>query len=261
MQPRIRERRADGWVLVAVGVLLAAWLIRPAHAGLSETFTVTNDYDFRGISQSAEDTALQGSVDFSTDVGWYIGAWASNVDFGDSTSIEMDLYTGFTGNAGEFTYDAGLVWYTYDESVYNFPEAYVSGAYGPFKGKLWYSPEFAGVNLDPGTLELDRDSESAFYAEGNFTFPLGGAFSLLLHAGYSFGDYWDEAGELASLASGENLDGEYLDYSVGVGGSFGKFSTTLKYIDTEADLENEDLKVLNNDRRVVLSVATTFPWD
>jgi len=231
-----------------------------AYAGLSETVTVTNDYDFRGISQTAQDDALQASIDFSTDAGWYVGAWTSNVEFGDATSQEIDLYTGFTGTLGAVTYDAGVVFYTYDESIYSFPEAYVSAAIGPFKGKVWYSPEFAGVNVDPEEFELDRDSEAAYYIEGNLTFPLNDTFSLLLHAGYSFGDYWDEAGDVASQLGEDNLDGEYIDYSVGVSAVFGKFTTTLKYVDTEADIENTESKLFNNDRRVIFSIATTFPW-
>lgn len=242
---------------IAAGVILVAG---SAHAGLTETVTIVNDYDFRGISQSAQDDALQLSVDYTPGSGWYLGAWGSNVEFGDATSFELDIYTGFSGSAGSFGYDVGVVWYTYDESIYNFPELYASATIGPFKGKVWYSNEFAGVNIDPTTLTVDRDSEAAYYVEGNLTFPLDDTFSLLVHAGYSFGDYWDEVGELASAVSGQSLDGEYLDYSVGLSGTFGKFTTTLKYVDTDTDIENDSSKVFNNDRRIVIGVATTFPW-
>ena len=44
---------------------------------------------------------MQASLDFATDSGWYIGAWASNVDFGDGVDVdyEVDLYTGLHGTA------------------------------------------------------------------------------------------------------------------------------------------------------------------
>src|SRR5262245_30860905 len=130
-------RRATGGLitLAAMGSLVAG----AAQAGVTETFTVTNDYDFRGISQSAQDVAIQASVDFAADSGFYAGAWASNVDFGDATSYETDLYTGFAGKAGSFGYDVGVVYYTYDESIYNYAEAYASASIGGFKAKVWYA--------------------------------------------------------------------------------------------------------------------------
>lgn len=240
--------------LIAASVALTA---STAYAGVTETITIVSDYDFRGISQTAQDDALQASVDYASDLGWYAGAWASNVEFGDDTSYEVDLYTGFAGTAGTFDYDLGVVWYTYDESIYNYPEIYASATIGPFKGKVWYATEFAGVNIDPGTGNLDRDSESAVYAEGNLTFPLDDTFSLLIHAGYSFGDYWDELGDLFDGPGG--ADGEYIDYSVALSAAFGHFTTAIKYIDTDSDIENTG-QLFNNERRVVLSIATTFPW-
>ena len=42
----------------------------------------TTDYVWRGVSQSSEDPALSGGVDFSFGQ-FYAGTWASTVDFGD----------------------------------------------------------------------------------------------------------------------------------------------------------------------------------
>jgi uncharacterized protein (TIGR02001 family) len=73
-----------------------------ARAEVSSTVTLASDYDFRGISQSAKDPALQLSLDWAGDSGFYVGAWASNVDFGPDTvsDVELDIYAGYTG-AGE----------------------------------------------------------------------------------------------------------------------------------------------------------------
>src|SRR3954453_1779900 len=77
-------------VLTALGLLAAAGA---ANAGGSSTWTATNDYDFRGTTQSAKDPALQASLDYAHDSGWYAGAWASNVDFGTSDpDLELDVY-------------------------------------------------------------------------------------------------------------------------------------------------------------------------
>src|SRR5262245_47236114 len=102
--------RGTAWCVGLLGVAGAA------HAGVTSTWTAVSDYDFRGISQSNQEPALQASVDYAHDSGWYIGAWASNIDFGideassgiDDPKIETDFYTGFTKTLESgFSYDVG----------------------------------------------------------------------------------------------------------------------------------------------------------
>lgn len=226
-------------ILAAFGLLGAA---TAANAGVTSTWTLTNDYDFRGNSQSAKDPALQGSIDFAAESGWYVGAWASNVDFDTDVDYEVDVYTGFTGTSeAGLGYDVGVVYYAYpDDSDINYFEAYGSVSKDWFKGKLWYSNDFGGDSTAGDT--------SAVYAEVNGTFPLPSDFSLLVHAGYSFGDYWEDV-----------VPDEVLDYSIGVGYTINKFNLALKYVDTDTDAVVRD-DVFNNEGRVIFTIATTFPW-
>lgn len=235
--------------LATCGLLLAS---AAANAQFSSTITLTNDYDFRGFSQSAKDPALQGSLDYAFANGFAIGAWASNIDFepfdGD---IELDLYGSYTGSINDnLGWTAGFVYYLYpgsDSTVFEgeelpalgeYPEIYVGLNAGPFAFKQWYSND------------LYESDESAFYTEGNVTYPIGETnFSVLGHVGYSWGDYWDEAG------------GEIFDYSVGVGYAAGRFNFALKYTGTDASGDQKITDdVGNNEGRVVFSVATTLPW-
>jgi uncharacterized protein (TIGR02001 family) len=242
-------------ILAALGLAAAAGA---ANAGVTSTWTLTNDYDFRGNSQTAKDPAIQGSVDYATDAGFYVGAWGSNVDFGDvvrdgngavvdSADIEVDLYTGFTGSTGEggLTWDAGLIYYAYpDNSDFNYFEIYGSLAKDWFKAKLWYSDAFGG-----DYAETFSDDVAAWYLEANGTFPLPENFSILAHVGLSTGDYWDNV-------AGDDV----IDYSVGVGYTAGKFNLALKYVDTDSDyVVTSD--VFNNEGRVIFTIATTFPWE
>jgi uncharacterized protein (TIGR02001 family) len=215
-------------ILAALGLAMAA---TAANAGVTSTWTATNDYDFRGNSQSARDPALQASIDYANESGWYAGAWASNVDFGDALDVnyELDLYTGFTGTTGEggLTYDAGIAAYTYpDDNDFTLLEIYASLAKDWFKGKIWYSNDFGGKSTSGNT--------PAWYLDANATFPLPANFSVLLHAGYSTGDYWD------------NVIGS-------------NFNLALKYVDTKSDYQVRD-DVFSNEGRVIFTVATTFPW-
>ena len=231
-------------ILAALGLLAAS---AAANAEVSSTWTLTNDYDFRGITQSAKDPAVQASLDFATESGWYVGAWASNVDFGDDSDInyEVDLYTGFSGGEEEgLGWDVGLVYYAYpDDSDANYPEIYGKLNYGMFSGALFYSNDYV------------NSSESAMYVSGDVSVPLPSNFSITAHAGYSFGDFWDgEDGESSS---------DYLDWSIGVGYTVSHFELGLKWVDTtleEGDFAFSDQDVFNSEGRAIFTISTTFPW-
>jgi uncharacterized protein (TIGR02001 family) len=209
-----------------------------ASAEVTSTVTLTSDYDFRGFTQTDEDPALQASIDYANESGWYAGAWASNIDFpGYDGSVELDLYTGFAGetDAG-LGWDVGFIYYAFpssdatetEDKIEGFPEIYGKVSHGIFSGALWYSNDFGGSD------------ENALYLEGEAGIPLPKDLSLNLHAGYSFGEYWDD------------VDGDkYFDYSVGVGYTLEQFELELAYVDTDRD----DL-----DDRIIFSVSTTFPW-
>jgi uncharacterized protein (TIGR02001 family) len=228
-----------GLKAIAVVLLLASGA---AHAQLSATVTAVSDYDFRGVSLSATDPALQGSIDWAHDSGFYAGIWGSCcLDFGPGTetSNEVDLYAGFAGETGGgFGWDAGIVYYSYwpDDDEVDYPEIYLGGGYGPVKVKAWYTNDYGNLDVD------------AYYIEGNLNYDLGQNFSLIAHAGYNFGDYWKDV-----------FGDEAIDYAVGVGYALGNFNLVLKYIDMSSDVEVTSDE-FNNEGRVFFSISTTFPW-
>lgn len=225
-----------------------------ASAGFSATVTGATDYDFRGITLSAKNPQLAGSLDYSHDNGAYVGVWASNVDFGDccDENVEIDYYGGYTWGAEDGpNYDLGMVWYSYpgadlEGENLDYPETYISVTNGWFEGKAWYSWDY------------NSSGKTGFYLETNGTHALPWwELSLLGHFGYSTGNYWSK----------DNL--EYYDWSVGLGRTFGHFDVGLKYIDG-SDLDDLDETdpggdldhdVFSTDPKVYLSVSTTFPWE
>jgi uncharacterized protein (TIGR02001 family) len=209
---------------------------------LAVTPAVVSDYDFRGITQTAKDPAFQLGATYSFDNGVYVMGWGSNLDEDSYPDVdfEFDAGIGFAGGDAEKAvgYDVGLVAYTYPgNSDINYEEIYAGISKGWFSGKLWYSNEFAGAD------------DSAYYIEGNGTFPLPQDFSFVAHLGFSGGDFW------------ENTPGvdEYFDFAVGLAKSFGKADIALKYIDG-SDLPDAGTDVFSTDSKVWLSVSTTFPW-
>jgi uncharacterized protein (TIGR02001 family) len=228
--------------LAALAMMASASI---AHAQLSGTVTAISDYNWRGITQSADDPALQGSIDWAADSGVYLGAWASNIDFGNEfdSDIEVDLYGGISGG-DDLAWDFGLIYYMYPgETDANWPELYASLTYGVVTGKISYSNEFAGFSND-----------SAFYYELGAGWELPENFGVNAHIGYSDGDGINDA----YLG---NVD-DYFDWTVGVTYMLGNFELGLKYVDG-SDLEPHDGTpgdISSSEAKAVFSVSTTFPW-
>lgn len=85
---------------VAVAALLGSCGAGAAVAGeLAANASVTNNYLWRGLTQTENGAAVQGGIDYTTDNGFYAGTWVSNVNYApsDPFSYEHDLYLGFRG--------------------------------------------------------------------------------------------------------------------------------------------------------------------
>ena len=107
--------------LLSAVILTAGVYAAPSQAvdGLSANVGVTSNYVWRGMSQTSDQPAVSGGIDYETGTGFYVGAWASNVDFGldidsgleDETSAEVDFYAGYAFDAGEVGIDVGYIFY------------------------------------------------------------------------------------------------------------------------------------------------------
>jgi len=211
-----------------------------SQAQFSSTWTAVSDYDFRGFSQSAKDPALQASADYAFgDSGFSVGAWASNVDFAPADGdIELDLYANYIGKINDtFSWTAGLTYYAYpgSDDLGEFAEIYGGFNAGNFSFKQWYTD-----NL----YDLDT---SAMYTEANYTQSINDAVSLVFHAGYAWGDAWEDA------------DIETIDYAVQLNYAVNNFTIFGKFTGTDGDGEVED-DVFNNEPRFLIGVTTTLPW-
>lgn len=234
---------------LAAGLLACAGTAM-AEAELTSTITLTSDYDFRGITQTAQDPALQGSLDLALESGAYLGIWASNVDFGDDTDsdVEIDLLGGYAGSINDdLGYDVGAVLYVYqgDDDDIDYMEVYGGLNYKILSTMLWISPDY--LNSDDSAFYLEANLEG-----GSLPFELG----WLVHLGYSGGEFFSDAED-------NGLD-EYYDWAVGLTRSFGAFDFELKWADgsdlDEADGTGSPSDANSSEGRVILSVSTTFPW-
>lgn len=221
---------------VIAGALLAAGA--QAAADVSYNAGITTDYRFRGVSQSAQDPAVQGGVDYSHKNGLYLGAWASTIDFGTTdpdADLEIDLYGGYKWKAANIDWDVGLIHYAYPGSTgandWDFTELYIGGTYGPVNVKYYYADNFTG----PGSL-------SAYYLTAGASFDVGSGYTLAVSAGKSDGD---------AFVTG------FVDYKIGVSKEFAGFGFNLSYVDTDIDpaITSDEF---NSEGKLVLTVTKTF---
>jgi uncharacterized protein (TIGR02001 family) len=205
----------------------------------SANVLIATEYLYRGISQSNEDPALQGGFDYAHETtGFYVGFWASSIEFNAATSNTSSIETNFYGGfAGEFpigvSWDIGGLYYYYpdtDEDVgadFNFVEVYGNLGY-TFKTTLdptvdvgfAYSPDFFGEDGD------------GLYLHGRLGFTLPYDFGV-----YTMFGYQDVDGDLTSGPAGY----DYSHYAVGLTYEFGILTFDGSWNDASDDCGAGDI--------------------
>ncbi|MDC7681725.1 TorF family putative porin [Asticcacaulis sp. BYS171W] len=174
--------------LLAAAVATSALVAGAASAegALSYNIAATNNYIWRGVSQSNKEAAVQGGIDY-TNGTFYAGAWGSNVDFGSDASLEVDLYAGVKPTVGNWSFDFGAVYYSYpDEDGLNFGELKAGFSHPLGKGTIG-----ATIYTDWETLE------NPYYE---------------LNAAYPIADKWSVSGAMGKY---EAAAGEYTTWNLG----------------------------------------------
>jgi len=165
---------------------------------------LTSDYVYRGISQTYGGAALQLGMNYQSPLGWFAGAWGSNVDPypGGDPSKELDLYAGINRTLStEFALQATYTHYAYlkDPRPGRFDYDELSVAIG-YVDLVAVSVSFEPNSSSYSDYGLARRRTTLAY-EISTRWPLRGGVSLNAGAGYYdlhdlFGvGYW--AGDLA----------------------------------------------------------------
>jgi uncharacterized protein (TIGR02001 family) len=244
-----RRRRACGPI---VSVLLCAGVAAPCHAegSWAGTLTASTDYVLRGISQSNGEPALQGSLAYQWDTGWYTGAWASTLEREDgyypagTAESEIDLFFGVRTvfmTDWSATVQATHYVYPHDGDVvdYDYSELELAVSYRDvWRASVAWSPDAS--TLTQRQLTTDRDA---------WSYELSMQHVLVPWLGVSAGiGYRDLAG----------LDpGGYAYWSAGLSAQLRTLSLSLARIGTDADGRDLFGDDLAGDRTVV-SLAWSF---
>lgn len=231
-------------------LVLAASAVAEDKSPVAANVALTTNYVWRGVSQTAENAAIQGGFDYAHDSGFYLGTWGSNVNFGndavtsadgDGASMELDVYAGYKFKAGPVDLDVGAIRYMYPDANssldYDFTELYVGGGYGPFSLKYSNASNYQGVTTKSGS-----------YLDAALSFELPQGFGLGLHVGKSSGD-----GVQAAFGK------KYTDYKVSLSKEVGGVGLGLAYTDTNMSGAQEIKKgVSANDGQWMLTVSKSM---
>ena len=193
----------------------------PAEFTITGYAALVSDYRFRGLSQSAGDPAIQGSININHSSGFYVGTWASSIEFKnlgpipDSVygNLEVDVYGGWTGTLGSaVTGDIGVTYLMYPGGKVgkaNIVEPYasLSTTLGPVAGKVGVNYAFKQESLNFNGGEKDDN----LYVYGDLSAGIPNTpVSLAGHIGYTKGAL---SPKFATGASADYAGG--FDYSIG----------------------------------------------
>lgn len=175
---------------------------------IAATPTLTSDYLFRGISQTRNNWATQGTLDVQHTSGFYVGGFVSSAKFlaspSNNTRQEIDALAGYRFAVGEVNLDVGYVGYFYPGQtkapggqLNEFHELALRANYTVGIVKLYgagfYSPNYFGRSGD------------SFYIEGGADVTLPFEVTAAGRLGYQ----WIERNPLFGTP-------DYLNFSVGV---------------------------------------------
>ena len=182
---------------------------------LSANVGATSNYLWRGLEQTNGKSAVSGGIDYSADSGFYAGTWASNADWAEGMTYELDFYAGFGGAISDsVSYDVGFIYYAYPDEATgdaDFSEAYLNIS-------------FSALTVGAAVLTSgeDADAGDTLYLSADYAFALANEAELAFHVGSYSGDWLAE---------------DSIDYGVSVS----KSGFTLGA--SKTDLEGDDMKV------------------
>jgi uncharacterized protein (TIGR02001 family) len=181
--------------------------------GLSANAAATNNYLWRGVTQTTNSAAISGGIDYETASGFSVGTWASNADWAENMTYELDVYAAYSNELDSgIGYSVGYIYYAYD-----------SDADADFS-EVNFSLSYDAYSITYNTL-VDSDADGDFgddsYISADAEFEISAGLALGLHVG----SYEFDAG------------GDYIDYGV----SLSKNGFTFAISDTDIDGADGDL--------------------
>lgn len=206
------------WIRAALAALCLAASQAEAQlepSGLDVYVTLATDYLHRGMSQTDADAALQVGIDYRHRTGFFVGAWASNVEYRTERlrarprDREVDYYVGIDRRRDRWSWTATLAHYTYPGGSFDYDYSEFSvGA--SFKQRFSYRASYSDDLLSVGHAALGQELGIGIPLPKNME--LGAA--------------------LGHFRTSDIPGGDFVHFNVGVSKLVAAFTFDLRYYDT-----------------------------
>lgn len=192
-----------------------------AESPLTGNIGFTSNYIWRGVTQTNDESAISGGIDYAHESGFYVGTWVSNLA---NNQYENDIYAGYGFKAGPVDLDVGYITYRYPvgNAQLDFDEVYVNGGWE----MLSFGAAFT-VDKEAGGQEDD----------------------LYLYVGAEF--------EVAKGLTVGVLYGDY-DFDDPAAEDYSHIQATLSKDDFTFAIEDNDLSGDAGDTRITVSYSKSF---
>lgn len=218
--------------LMAAGLMTAA---AAAHAGVTGNVAFTTDYLFRGVSQSSNNAAVQGTLSYAHDSGFYATAWGSSIASG-AGGLELDTLLGYAGKSGEVGYDVGVMRYNYPglndntSGQVNSDDLVtpVDADYNEIYASVSYVGAKLGVNYSP---DYFLESDEFLYVYLDYAKEVSG-IGLFAHVGMNM---FDSELKMNQALFTTGTDDGYMDYKVAVSKALEGVTFELAYMGSDID--------------------------
>ncbi|MDO3383527.1 TorF family putative porin [Gilvimarinus algae] len=138
---KMMNKKVLASAVAASAIALSAMAPVANAAEVSASVGAANMYYWRGLDLGNGDAAISGDITVSAG-GFYAGIWGSSGDA--ALGQEYDLYIGYGGEVGSFTYDVSL-W------NYNYPSASETTSWIDWENQQWVE-ETMDTSPDIGDL-------------------------------------------------------------------------------------------------------------
>jgi len=193
---------------------------------LTAAIDVQSDYKFRGISQNDRSPSPQGTLNLTGPDGFYVGTWASTVDFDPTKSsnpyLELDLY------GGKHTDLWGVDW-NLEPYAYLYPSANTFGGPSPNYFELinQFTKAFGPVTAQvtwAWSPDFSFRTGPTHYIAGNLSYPINDWLSISGNVGHQI------------ITRASQYDYTYGD--IGLTATWKMFSLDVRYSGTSLSKAN-----------------------
>jgi uncharacterized protein (TIGR02001 family) len=166
------RRFVRGMLACAVCSAASAAFAQTAAPNLNGYVTLSNAYWKRGLAQN-DGASAQLGIDFEHHTGFYVGAWAANVDFAYEYSaaqprdIEVDVYAGYHRRRELWSWNVGLSRYAYPGTAIAYDYDEITATFG-FRDRVFYSAAYSDSYYSGAHSALNQQVSIAFPLQGDF---------------------------------------------------------------------------------------------